>query len=367
MPHAVSDRLVSLIAPALLWALLGCSTRWSQVPNQPLETSRDENFSDEQGPRSEPSPMASDHHPQAVASRWHGDESSQSGSAPPPAYSDVAISEPQTTAAASTQVVYREDHQPLRSIDRTAPFFYSQRDASLADLFGGAGNFGINSQLCWPAALAYQTRYLWEKRQPQLTKLESSLGGPEASQLVRHLTTKCQTSLRDGTTVPSGATCIDQLLRDAGYAPEIEVIGVDAVWAAAGMYPDSVRTQNRPAQLTDMVQNLELDRSIIALIGFYVLDPTTQKWRRHSGHFLSITGFAHSDTHSLVRVVNPARLLAPNSPPLHDWVQAQALTWSEARADLPANNSLELVGDGVSFGGYKTVLESLVIFSARPL
>jgi hypothetical protein len=257
-----------------------------------------------------------------------------------------------------------------RSLSRAAGFSsdYYQRDTRLADLFADREGRAGESMLCWPVALAYQTRYQAQVRAPRISQLSAILTtGNDVSYDVRSLAELCKTDRNDGTTRPKGARCIDELYQKAGLKASIEVIGVDAVWSSLGMYPGGTAASERAVALTDVIRALERDYSVIALIGFYQLSADGKTWSRYSGHFLSVTGYELRATDGGeqidLHVVNPAvRYDAAPGSPKFDRIQMRPL--GADAAIYPDKVAYEMAGNGISFTSYKTILESVVVFSA---
>lgn len=256
------------------------------------------------------------------------------------------------------------------SLSRAAGFssYYYQRDARLADLFADREGRAGESMLCWPVALAYQARYQAEVRTPRISQLSTLLTkGDDVSDDVRSLAELCKTDRNDGTTMPKGARCIDELYQKAGLNASIEVIGVDSVWSSLGMYPSGTNASERAVALADVIQALERDYSVIALIGFYQLSADGKTWSRYSGHFLSVTGYERRTTEGGAQVdlhvVNPAvRYDAAPGGLKFDRIQLRPL--GPSTASYPDKVAYEMAGNGISFTSYTTILESVVVFSA---
>lgn len=257
-----------------------------------------------------------------------------------------------------------------RSLSRAAGFssYYYQRDERLADLFADREGRAGESMLCWPVALAYQARYQAEVRTPRISQLSTLLTkGDDVSYDVRSLAELCKTDRNDGTTMPKGARCIDELYQKAGLKASIEVIGVDAVWSSLGMYPSGTHASERAVALADVLHALERDYSVIALIGFYQLSADGKTWSRYSGHFLSVTGYEHRATGGGeqvdLHVVNPAvRYDAAPGSLKFDRIQLRPL--GPSTGSYPDKVAYEMAGNGISFTSYTTILESVVVFSA---
>jgi hypothetical protein len=245
---------------------------------------------------------------------------------------------------------------------------YFQADARLEDLFDPSGG----SQLCWPAAMAYQMRYQRTLRDPSFVKLPdvaSDFRDGEAKRAAetRYFASACKTSPETGTTMPQGAACLDQHFRKVGLLPRLTVTGIDSQWAAFGMYPTGTTVRRDPVTPATLRKDLEDGRGVIMLIGFYTYDEDRDAWVRERGHFVSVVGYGYKsawdEDQMTLRLANPANdYVAFGAEEAFDAVTMARLDLEHGRP--PENATYGLVSGTIPGDPYLAVVESTVAFDA---
>jgi len=283
----------------------------------------------------------------------------------PSARTPTASDDPQPGAPGSLTAISEEIQRKLydESLDHTATGrTYFQDDPSLSDLFSQK-TATPTSQLCWPAALAYQMDYESRVRQPALPRLAPPVSSP--SEAIRYFTNLCGTDHEVGTTAPQGVSCLNRYFASAGYDASITVTGVDSKWTSS--YPAGKNASPAPVSPKVLQQALDDDASVILLVGFYETSAGSQKLQRVRGHFISVTGFGHldlqGDTALTLFVVNPGVDYTQRGDGQKSFDRiAMVPASAPVGLSLPTDVSYMLRGPGFSQPNEIALIESAITF-----
>lgn len=189
------------------------------------------------------------------------------------------------------------------SIRQPVAAIFSQQDQRLRDLLGQ----DVQSNLCYPAALAQSLAYLRFNRATPFPNLRLgdhllSTSQVDASALVRALTEKCKTDPIRGTDVRYSQSCPIKILEESGY--KAEKVRVVYSIPKPELFPFPSQLIPRTPTVDDIRTYLQAGYALIALTKGASADG------RLRGHAFAITGYDYQKKWGSQRIdlqaANPA-------------------------------------------------------------
>lgn len=246
-----------------------------------------------------------------------------------------------------------------------APAFnMSKIDFELTDLLADNGT----SQLCAPMAITHAFEFLKHYRNPSFTNLPTVAdidGDGQANTFkdrVRYFFQTCNTDRNDGTRYRQAIGCMDGFIKTSAYQSWAYMIGPHSVNAPVGSPLDSVQHVLRLSEIKYYVAH---QVAVLAGIGWYKFNPTTQMWERSGGHFFNLYGYANmtgwGEDQADLFVVNS--WIDYRSRPTNqqfDTIRISSTKYLN-QATMPAEVAYELTGNGFDFAEYKAFVEDIFV------